>query len=196
LRIIVFSPCFWVILSSWPIQKIITNFTWKMPAKCWGSPSQTLPMIIILKTLEKSKTVTHTPRIHGDRRAKPLYMEEKYGSKKISRVFSIIVLRAIGRIMLFFMRQARFYIQKKCPTENIARCLRLFVNTLSRPANSIKSGVRPTNLPCPVGILAIMNFTGILKRIEPLELYRMPRRLLRKLINGYANTTCCKPVFE
>ena len=33
--------------------------------------------------------VTHTPRIHGDRRAKPLYMEEKYGSKKISRVFSI-----------------------------------------------------------------------------------------------------------
>ena len=40
-----------------------------------------------LKTLEKSKTVTHTPRIHGDRRAKPLYMEEKYGSKKISRVF-------------------------------------------------------------------------------------------------------------
>ena len=34
--------------------------------------------------------VTHTPRIHGDRRAKPLYMEEKYGSKKISRVFSNI----------------------------------------------------------------------------------------------------------
>ena len=28
-----------------------------------------------LKTLEKSKTVTHTPRIHGDRRAKPLYTE-------------------------------------------------------------------------------------------------------------------------
>ena len=36
--------------------------------------------------------VTHTPRIHGDRRAKPLYMEEKYGSKKISRVFSAIII--------------------------------------------------------------------------------------------------------
>jgi len=49
-----------------------------------------LGKIAILKTLEKSKMVTHTPRIHGDRRAKPLYMEEKYGSKKISRVFSLI----------------------------------------------------------------------------------------------------------
>jgi len=54
-------------------------------------PSLADPWIVImsLKTLEKSKTVTHTPRIHGDRRAKPLYMEEKYGSKKISRVFSM-----------------------------------------------------------------------------------------------------------